>query len=243
MRGSKWRLERARALQKREAERRARRAAIHAVESKMPPATVACLRHAGTHLIRPIVFDLGFRIVEPGYQAVNYETGEEFIAPIDKAEGPVILFPRDPRNRIVALCRWKLEHSAATRSIVTRNGTATTKDAMVVATMESEPFLANMLEWAQIWCVDRAADSLRVTFEDLSKSEHSARALVGKMADHLGLSPDGARDRRIVAAHFRQSPTYTGDLSRYKDWFGPESWHTWESQGGPQLMHLMGYEP
>lgn len=212
------------------------------LEGKMPPATVACLRHAGTHLIRPIVFDLGFRIVEPGYKGVDYETGEEIIYPIDQSNGPTILFPRDPRNRIVALCRWKLEHSAATKAIVTRNGMATTNDAMIVATMESEPFIANMLEWAQIWCVDRAHDSLRVTFEALSESDHKARGLVGEMAKHLGLEPDGVRDQRIVKDHYRQSPTYTGDLSRYKDWFGPESWHTWESQGGPQLMRLMGYE-
>lgn len=229
---SRKRQERALVKEARYAERAARRAAIKEAESHMPPATVACMRHAGTHLIRPIVFGLGFRIVEPGYQGAR----------IDSAIGSTILFPRDPRNRIVALCRWKLEQSDRTRSIVTRNGAATTKDAMIAATMQSEPFLADMLHWAQIWCFNRRHKSFRVTFEELAESASKAVELVGKIAHYLECSEDIERDEALVKAHFRQSPTYTGDLSRWKEWFGPESWHTWESQGGPKLLHLMGYK-
>src|SRR4051812_49294270 len=59
-------------------------------------ATVALLRHGGSHLIRPIVSRLGFEIVEPG----------NFGAPLDQAVGPVVVFLRDPRDRMVSTLRW-----------------------------------------------------------------------------------------------------------------------------------------
>ena len=190
-------------------------------------ATVALMRHGGSHLIRPIVAGLGFDIVEPG----------NFNAPIDQAFGPVIFFPRDPRNLVVSMARFNLWRKPAKRAFMIKRGTA--NDNMLAVLLDSEPFIPEMLRWAKIWAT--WPDALRIEYEVLT-CEATALAAVNRISAFLGLDTDMAHDRALLNAYFERSPTFNGEHSRWQDWFGPHSRGIWKRDGGPELLSILGYE-
>lgn len=190
-------------------------------------ATVALMRHGGSHLIRPIVSGMGFELVEPG----------NFNAPIDKAFGPVVFFPRDPRDRVVSLLRFNLRFKPAKRLIAAKKGTA--NDTMLAVTLNSEPFIAEMLRWAKIWAVWPGA--LRLNYEELAASS-TALGAVAKISAFLGLSKDADRDQRLLASVFEKSHTFSGEHSHWQDWFGRQSLEIWQRDGGPELVQILGYQ-
>jgi len=187
-------------------------------------ATVALLRHGGSHLIRPIVARLGFEIIEPG----------NFGAPINEAQGPVIVFLRDPRDRMVATHRWWIAKPRKAASMAAGGDTA---DAQIAWLLTEGEFLPEMLRWARIWC--QWPGALSVRFEYLRAFESAEVALI---AAHLGLGPDHERDEMIFTEVYARGRTYTGSHSDWRETFGPLSNMAWAKNGGAELLELMGYE-
>ena len=190
----------------------------------MTVATVALLRHGGSHLIRPIVSQLGFEIIEPG----------NFGAPLDEAQGPVIVFLRDPRDRMAATHRWWLGKPRKAASMAAGGDTA---DAQIAWLLTEGEFLSEMLRWAEIWC--QRPGGIVVRFEKLRES--GARD-IARIAFHLGIARDDDRDAAIFTAVYARGRTYTGNHSDWRKTFGPLSNAAWAGNGGPELLRLMGYE-
>lgn len=184
-------------------------------------ATIALMRHGGSHLIRPIVANLGFDIIEPG----------NFHAPLDQAVGPTIVFLRDPRNRMAATLRW-WRTKPRKNDLLTSNGN--TNDEQLVYLLRNQNFLNEMLQWANIWC-NWSPPHLIVRFESMNVGR------VKVIAKHLGLSDDKERDERVFNEVYEKGRTYTGNRSNWRDYFGPLSTQYWENNGGRDLMNLMGY--
>lgn len=186
----------------------------------MSICTVALLRHGGSHLIRPIVDKLGFDIVEPG----------NFDAPLDKAIGPVIVFLRDPRDRMVSTMRW---WRGKPRKVAIMQEGKSTDDAQLKWLLDSQHFLAEMLEWARIWC--RWTPSYVARFETIDAT------VVSEMASFLGLDHNPDRDKQIFESVYGHGRTYTGSHSKWRDHFGPLALDYWNNNGGDKLLSLMGY--
>jgi hypothetical protein len=185
----------------------------------MPTATVALMRHGGSHLIRPIVAKLGFDIVEPG----------NFGAPLAEAVGPVIVFLRDPRNRMSATLRWW-----AARGKLHPSVTNAAMDEQMLFLLREKGFLEEMLRWASVWC-NWSPPKTVVRFERMNL------ASIRLIANRLGLSRDVERDKRIFGEVYGKGRTYTGNHSNWKEYFGPLSMTYWNNSGGSELLKLMGY--
>lgn len=185
-------------------------------------ATVALMRHGGSHLIRPIVANLGFDIIEPG----------NFGAPLDQAVGPVIVFLRDPRDRIGATLRWW--RGKPRKAAVLSNG-GETNDEQLLYLLQQQGFLDEMIRWAKIWC--HWEGSYVARFETMRYQ------VVGSIARHLGLPRDVGRDRRIFDLAYLKGRTYTGEHTKWREYFGPLSMEYWDKNGGPDLLNMMGYKP
>ncbi len=188
----------------------------------MSVATVALMRHGGSHLIRPIVAKMGFDIIEPG----------NFGASLDQAVGPVIIFLRDPRNRMVSTMRWWREKP---RKAALLAEAGDTDDAQLQYLLDEQGFLPEMLEWAKEWCRFRPG-SLTVYFEYMDS------VVVGVIARHLGLDSDKKRDVEIFQEVYGHGRTYTGNLSKWENSFGPLSMAFWNNNGGNELLSMMGYK-
>lgn len=183
--------------------------------------TVALMRHGGSHLIRPIVSKMDFDIVEPG----------NFGAPLDKAQGPVVVFLRDPRDRMCATLRWWLQKPRKAEQLAAAGAT---DDAKLAWLMEDDGFVAEMLRWARIWCVWPGA--LLSRFEDMRANGPRE---VARIAKHLRVEADSAA---IYDEVYGRGRTYTGKHSDWRETFGPLSNAAWERTGGRFLLEIMGYE-
>lgn len=187
--------------------------------------TVALMRHGGSHLIRPIVAVLGVnRLHEPGKDV-----------PLDHAEGPVIVFLRDPRNRMVATWRWWSQKPRKAAAML-RGGADADEQIAWLLSRDGGGFLPEMLRWARIWC--HRPDALTVRFETICAD---GCAEVARIAEHLGLPADAERDIAIFKAVYGHGRTYTGKHSDWRETFGPASNAMWDANGGPELIELMGY--
>lgn len=185
--------------------------------------TVALMRHGGSHLIRPIVAGLGAEIIEPG----------NFGASLDHAEGPVVVFLRDPRDRMVATYRWWLDKPRKAASMAEGGASA---DEQIAWLLNEGEFLSEMLRWARIWC--HWPDALTVRFENMATQ---GTAEIGRIAAHLGKPRDYQRDAEIYESIWLKSRTYTGKHSDWREYFGPKSKDIWARHGGPDLLQMMGY--
>jgi hypothetical protein len=189
------------------------------VSVERPIATVALMRHGGSHLIRPIVDKFGFDIIEPG----------NFKAPLDQAIGPVIVFLRDPRNRMGATLRWWANRGKLRSSV--SNAVA---DDQMTFLLRDKGFLEEMLRWARVWC-NWPSPKIIVRFESVNYD------VMRSLSSHLGLSEDNERDRRILIEVYGNSRTFTGNHTNWRDYFGPNSLAYWNKNGGIELLKLMGY--
>lgn len=185
-------------------------------------ATIALLRHGGSHLIRPIVANLGFDIIEPG----------NFGAPLGQAVGPVIVFLRDPRDRMASTLRWWLDKP---RKASLFPSTVATKDEQILFLLDDQAFLSEMLVWADIWCNWSKSMPYRVRFETISPR------VVGGIANHLGLPQNPDRDEKIFSCVYGHGRTYTGSHSKWREYFGSMSLEFWNNNGGKDLLGMMGY--
>lgn len=183
-------------------------------------ATVALMRHGGSHLIRPIVSRMGFEIIEPG----------NFGAPANRARGPVIVFLRDPRDRMVSTFRWWMNKPRKVEILI---GRGDTDDAKLAWLLGDYGFMAEMTGWSQIWCP--WPDALTVRFEDLRTDGPRE---VMRIAKHFGVGCDAAA---VFDAVYAKGRTYTGQHSDWREGFGPLSLATWADHGGPELLEIMGY--
>jgi hypothetical protein len=186
-------------------------------------ATIALMRHDGSHLIRPIVDQLGFTIVEPG----------KFGAPKAQAVGPVVVWLRDPRNRMVSTLRWRFDKPKYADRLKRFDGN---HDLELVWLLGDQKFMSEMVRWARTWM--RWDGALRVKFEDF-KSDGPAQ--IARIAAHLGCAVDPVRDERLYQEIWEHSRTYTGSHSVWQEWFGPQTKQFWREHGGDELVHLMGY--
>lgn len=184
-------------------------------------ATIALMRHGGSHLIRPIVSKLGFDIVEPG----------NFGAPLDQAIGPVVVFLRDPRDRMVSTLRWWRGKPRKAEML----GNNPSDDSQLRHLLEQRGFLVEMLVWANVWCNWTKTVPYKVRFESISSR------VVGGIANHLSLPQDSKRDERIFSEVYGHGRTYTGSHSNWRGSFGPLSIDFWNKKGGRDLLNMMGY--
>lgn len=192
----------------------------------MTVATVALMRHGGSHLIRPIVSRLGFEIIEPG----------NFGAPLDQAQGPVIVFLRDPRDRMVATRRSPGGWLHKPRKSEQLMRVASDEDGQLAWMIDDAGFMTEMLRWARIWC--RWPGALIVRFENV-RSDGCAE--VSRIMAHLGLSENRDRAVALFAETYGTGRTYSGRHSDWRESFGPLARAAWERTGGAELLELMGY--
>lgn len=186
--------------------------------------TVPLMRHGGSHLIRPIVAALGGDpIIEPG----------RVTAPIDESHGPVIVFRRDPRDRMAATQRW---WTGKPRKLQSMRQGGDDADGQIAWLLIEGGFLPEMLRWARIWC--NRPDALTVRFEDMRERGTDE---IARIAEHLGKPRDYQRDAEIWESIWLKGRTYTGKHSDWREYFGPKSNAVWEREGGPELVRLMGY--
>ncbi len=186
-------------------------------------ATIALMRHGGSHLIRPIVAQMGFDIVEPG----------NFGAPLDEAQGPVIVFLRDPRDRMVSTLRWWREKPRKLTELTVKCK-GKSDDEQLLYLLSEDGFLEEMLTWARIWC--NWPNALIIRFEDI---RYQGCSVIDTIADHLGFVGD---TEAIFNAVYEKSHTFTGRYSNWYEWFGVKSNSYWELNGGIELLELMGYK-
>lgn len=203
------------------------------------PVTVALLRHGGSHLIRPIVAEIsGASIIEPGKNG----------APPNKAAGPVIVFLRDPRDRIIATYRWTMRREFTKKAIrMARAGQ--TDDERLAYFIRSgadtvTDYITPMTAWAKTWCGWPGA--LTVRFESLREL---GGAEIARIASFLERDFPAARNYTAAAMAdglFRSindnAPTVVGRHSNWREWFGPLSKAAWKENLGEQLLEIMGYD-
>lgn len=199
------------------------------------PFTVAAMRHGGTHLITPIVRKFTDRPVysPKGLASLN-------CIPSDI----VIVFVRDPRNRVVSNLRYKLGDRAKALDQAGRDQALL---AFLASRKGEESFtvIDFMIRWAQKWVRDdlgRAVRrSTRVRFEELAGENSLAEvARIGKFLQDAGAelvaSPSEAK-----AYALGKSGTWTGSHSNWREWFGPSSIKHWRANFGPNCTQMMGY--
>lgn len=180
--------------------------------------TVIVQRHAGSHLILPLVKSL-----KPG--GVFKTKGRQSLFAIPS--GKLIVFRRNPRNRLVSMFRWKRKWSdAASADAELAKYIVRPKDGMTP--------VAFMHLWAERWIDDPTA--LHITFEDLASAESGPKT-TARIAAHVG----SERDPDAAFAAIFKGGTYTGTHSDWRVWFGPRTLEAYAAAGGTELDKRMGY--
>lgn len=184
--------------------------------TSLKPYTLIALRHSGTHLIQPIMRSLTDK-------PVSAPKGESALAFIPSAK--CIVFLRDPRNIVVSHMRYKnagIDTAKADKRLL----------RLLTKHHGGDGPIEHMTKWAKRWMACEGA--LVVRFETLIAERQSE---VTRIRDYLGV---GDVDAAITYA-FGTSVTYTGRHSQWREWFGPQSLEAWKTNGGPDLVRLMGY--
>lgn len=185
--------------------------------STRKPYTVIALRHGGTHLIIPVVRYLTGKTV---YSPKGADTLT--CVPSDK----VIVFLRDPRNWLVSAYKWKHGSTPSDEGL----------SRFMVAKKKGETPLGFVRKWAERWVGWPGA--LTVRYEDMTPGPRGIQQ-VARVASFL----DAPRmPAEVYAEVYGMSGTFTGQPSRWQDWFGPRSMKAWEAGGGPEVLARMGYE-
>lgn len=182
-----------------------------------PHVTIFCLRHGGTHLIKPLVKRLAnLPMVDVGKRDMSDHV------PI----GPVVVAFRDPRNVMVAMRKWELRRAG--KSIVPDRSHDKAISRLIGNHMEF------MTKGVNAW-VDRPA--IRTTFEALTGlfGDHEAN----RIGCELGCAHGAGADALTVV--WGTGHTYTGEFSDHRKWFGPLSIAAWDHNGGAALLAKMGY--
>lgn len=198
-----------------------------------PHILVASRRHAGTHLINPLVKRLA------GCKTVSADKlGVLFVpAPGQK----LIVFTRDSRNIATAAFRWKIrqmglpdvptkkwDHDIAEK-MRRLNGTKNLPPEM----HGLHGLRANYIYWHH-WL---SQPHHRCRFEDLTGKRYK-KALVA-LADYLESDQDPLE---IWAGLYKKSHTFSGRFTDWNEWWGTESKQAFVETGGRDLLKLLGYQ-
>ncbi len=181
------------------------------------PTTLIAMRHGGTHLIQPLIRHLTDK-------PVYVPKGENSLTCVPSPK--LVIFLRDPRNRMVSMLRYKRPNAIAAES-----------DGALAALLDGSKGGGNpidfMRSWAGVWA--RRSDGLIVRFEELMADKLAQTERIKAYLDAPG-EPQAAVDYT-----FGKSGTWTGRHSRWQEWFGPLSRAVWLRRGGQTLQHMMGY--
>lgn len=189
------------------------------------------MRHGGAHLIKPFVKMTTLR----GSFGTKGMTSLEA-----EPQGRLLVFIRDPRNRIVSTYRWTKQHNGKKISKLTRAAGEDSDDARIAALMtrrdeDGLSLMQFMHVWAERWCWWPGA--LVVTFEgfaDPGSGPNEAK----RIARFLGADENHALD--VYSKHIGHG-TFTGRHSQWKEWFGPRAKKAWKENNGKLLLGTMGY--
>lgn len=182
------------------------------------PISVMVMRHAGAHLILPMVKSMTGK-------AIYRTKGPESL--ICEPSGKVIIFMRNPRNRLISFFRWK-RGQLPTDAELAEFMTKPKRDG------EYSP-LEFATAWAKRWRHRKGA--LHVRFEDLADAVNGPTE-IARMAGFLGVDADP----NAVFASFVGKGTFTGRHSDWRTCFGPKSDRAYRRHGGAELDRLMGYD-
>ncbi len=192
-----------------------------------PNASVSllALRHGGTHLIQPIMQALtGAPCKAPkGDKSLTLEPAAK-----------VVLFLRDPRNRMISNWRYKAGHHHVADMGAEEIDERLAK--FLVRPKHGVEPIHHMNQWARRWLAWPGVHLVR--FEAMADRD-AGIAEVERLAAYLDApgEPAAAYD-----ATFGKSVTWTGRHSAWPDWFGPLSTTAWREGGGAPLVDLMGYQ-
>ena len=182
------------------------------------PTTLIALRHGGTHLIQPIIRHLTDK-------PVHVPKGRDALECVPSPK--LVIFLRDPRNRMVSMLRYKqpkMVPAVADEALA----------AMIAKPKKGVLPVEFMLQWAARWASHETG--LIVRFEQLMDAPLHE---VEKLRAYLD-APGSAQ--AAVDYTLGKSGTFTGRHSRWREWFGPLSTKAWYEAGGDTLVPLMGYE-
>lgn len=188
------------------------------------PTTLLAMRHGGTHLIQPIIRHLtGKPVAAPkGPMALEFEPGPR-----------LVVFLRDPRNRLISNFRFKAGGGAGAKAA--KSGSDEDIAAFMLRAKHGRTPVAFMQAWADRWV--KWPGALIVRFEDLVVRDQGITE-AWRIKAHLDAPGDPTA---AYEYSFGQSGTWTGKHSDWREWFGPKSRAAWEDQGGAKLLTTMGY--
>lgn len=189
--------------------------------SSTKPVTLIALRHGGTHLIQPLIRELTQKSVHvpKGQNAIDCRPGKK-----------LVIFLRDPRNRLVSQLRYKNR----------RMEPGELADDRLASLMVREKFGTTTMEYMHVWAAKWAqyqGGHLQMRFEDLMSDPLYAAEC---MAIYLDV-PGGENATKAVEYTIGKSGTFTGRHSKWTEWFGPKATKAWRRTDGPRLLELMGY--
>jgi len=187
------------------------------------PVTLIAMRHGGTHLIQPLIRELtGKSVYVPkGNNALDCRPGRK-----------LVIFLRDPRNRVVSQLRYKNPRIQPGEKADEQLASLMGREKMGSTTLDY------MLAWASKWGCAYRGGCLQMRFEDLVADPLYAAECVALYLD----VPGGQNAAKAVEYTIGKSGTFTGRHSRWREWFGPKSTQAWRKGDGPQILRLMGYE-
>ncbi len=206
------------------------------VPTTKKPITVAALRHGGTHLITPIIRRLTGR-------AVYSPKGDSALHCIPSPV--VVVFYRDPRNRVISNLRYKMTGNLC----LAWNRQTRDENLFEFLSKRKKPgsltSIEYMIQWEQFWRCDNVIRHgyMHTRFETLV-DEAASLGEVTRIASLLtaaGFDLE-ATPSEALAYSIGQSGTYTGSHSNYREWFGPKSAAYWRREFGHELTKRMGYK-
>lgn len=203
------------------------------------PYTVAALRHGGTHLIQPIVRRLTGKTVYAPKGNISLHCIPSRI---------VVVFTRDPRNRVVSNLRYK------TGLMLDRTTLADRDQALLhfLKTSKAQGHdlpIDHMQKWATVWVGMAEKPGKRavklMTFEALASPATGVDEVLQLVAFLNQAQDDPLRASSESAYEYSmgKSGTFTGRHSDWREWFGEESRRFWRANFGAALTSRMGYQP
>jgi len=185
------------------------------------PYTVMVMRHAGSHLIKPLMRRLTG-------QALYSPKGDDAL--IRDPSGKVVVFLRDPRDRAVSGYRYKAGRRGQDVSDVGLARFLSRKPKGGITPIEF------MQAWGQRW--NNYPGAMVMRFEDLVRDAAERKAQVDRLAGYVGCGDPAD----AIAYAFETSRTFTGRYSSWPEWFGPLATKAWHDGGGARAVKAMGYK-
>ncbi len=197
------------------------------------PITVAALRHGGTHLITPIIRKLtGKTVYSPKGEAALHCIA----SPI------VVVFYRDPRNRVISNLRYKMGDVTIGMAPAARDQALA--DFLLKRKQPGSLLpIEYMIQWDQRWSKEPTGrQQMHSRFETIVAPEATLGEIrrIASLLTAAGLELEATPEEAQTYA-LGTSGTFTGRHSNYREWFGPLACAAWKREFGPALTKRMGY--